>query len=121
MTQKKRLHGRLVLLIGYLLLFIAIVAEVIGSNLVKSTEEFTKLIPSLFCIGMFIIAIFMLSKTVRYIPLPIAYAIWGALGIVLVTLVGVFYWKMTINIPTIIGLGCIIIGVILVNLFGTGH
>lgn len=109
------------MLVGYLFLFVAIIAEVIGSNLVKSTEGFTKLTPSLLCIGMFTIAIFMLSKTVKYIPLPIAYAIWGALGIVLVTLVGVFYWRMSVNIPTIIGLGCIIVGVVLVNLFGTGH
>lgn len=63
--------------LGYLFLAIAIVSEVTGSSLIKYTEGFTKPLPSIFCMTLFGFAIFMLSKTVNYIPLYIAYALWG--------------------------------------------
>lgn len=107
--------------IGYLYLAIAVIAEVSGSSLIKYTEGFSKLYPSLGCLALFGTAIFMLSKTVNYVPLYIAYAIWGAAGILLVTVISVVFLKESINLITVIGLVCIVLGVVLVNLFGTGH
>lgn len=107
--------------VGYLYLAIAIISEVIGSNMVVNTERFTKLKPTLICILCFGIAIYMLSPTVHYIPLYIAYAIWGGLGIVLVTIVGVVFWKQSVDIPTLIGIFLIVAGVVVVNLFGKTH
>ncbi|OJG90216.1 DMT family permease [Enterococcus silesiacus] len=54
-------------------------------------------------------------------PLNVAYALWGAVGIILITIFSVVYWKEQINTPTVIGIGFIVIGTILVNTFGTGH
>lgn len=107
--------------IGYLYLAIAIVSEVIGSNMVVKTDGFTKLNPTLVCVFCFGLAIYMLSLTVRHIPLYIAYAIWGGLGIILVTIVGVAIWKQNINLPTLLGISLIVAGVIIVNLFGETH
>ena len=107
--------------VGYLYLAIAIISEVIGSNMVVSTEGFTRLKPTLICILCFGIAIYMLSLTVHYIPLYIAYAIWGGLGIILVAIVGVVFWKQSIDIPTLIGILLIVAGIVVVNLFGKAH
>ena len=97
--------------IGYLFLVVAIISEVTGSSLIKYTEGFTKLVPSLLCLMLFGTAIFMLSKTVSYIPLYIAYGLWGALGVVLVTAISVLFLKEPINMPTIIGITLIVSGV----------
>lgn len=106
---------------GYLYLTIAIVSEVIGSNMVISTEGFTRIKPTLICVFCFGLAIYMLSLTVRTIPLYIAYAMWGGLGIVLVTMVGVLFWKQAVDAPTLLGIFFIILGVVVVNLFGKTH
>lgn len=106
---------------GYLYLIIAIISEIIGSNMVVSTEGFTKLKPTLICILCFGIAIYMLSLTVHYIPLYIAYAIWSVLGIILVTVVSVVFFKQSVDIPTLIGIFLIVAGVVVVNLFGKSH
>lgn len=107
--------------IGYLYLAIAIISEVIGSNMVVNTDGFTKLKPTLICIFCFGLAIYMLSLTVKHIPLYIAYAIWGGLGIILVTILGVIFWKQNINIATLIGILFIVVGVVIVNLFEKAH
>lgn len=54
-------------------------------------------------------------------PLGVAYAVWGAVGVIFITLFSVFYWKESVNLPTIIGLSLIIIGIILVNIYGGSH
>lgn len=107
--------------VGYLYLAIAIISEVIGSNMVVNTEGFTKVKPTLICIFCFGLAIYMLSLTVKHMPLYIAYAMWGGLGIILVTIVGVTFWKQSVNIPTLIGILFIVVGVVVVNLFGKLH
>lgn len=107
--------------LGYFFLAVAIVSEVTGSSLIKYTEGFTKIGPSMLCLVLFGTAIFMLSKTVRYVPLYIAYGLWGALGIVLVTAISVVFLKESINTPTIIGVALIVVGVLLVNLYGASH
>ncbi|MFD1899928.1 DMT family transporter [Enterococcus termitis] len=108
-------------MIGYVYLFVAIISEVIATNLLKATVGFTKLVPSVTCLVAYGICFYTLSKAINYMPLNVAYALWGAIGIVMITLFSVVYWKEQLNLPTMIGLGFILIGTILVNVFGTGH
>lgn len=107
--------------IGYLYLAVAVISEVIGSNMVANTEGFTKIKPTLICIFCFGLAIYMLALTVKHMPLYIAYAIWGGLGIILVTVVGIIVWKESVNLPTILGIVLIVSGVVVVNLFSNAH
>lgn len=107
--------------VGYFYLGIAIFMEILATNLLKSTEEFTRLFPSLFCITAYTICFYSLAKAMRYLPLNVAYALWGAIGIIMITLFSVVYWKEPINLPTLIGIGFIVIGTVLVNFYGTGH
>ncbi|RJT45045.1 SMR family transporter [Rahnella woolbedingensis] len=101
----------------YLLLGLAIVAEVIATSCLKSSEGFTRLWPSVITLLGYTIAIFLLSLTLKTLPTGIAYAIWSGVGIVLVSAIGWFGYGQKLDTPAIIGLGLIIAGVIVVNVF----
>ncbi len=101
----------------YLPLAIAIVAEVIATTALKSSESFTRVLPSIITVVGYAIAFYCLSLTLRSIPTGIAYAIWSGVGIVLISLAGWFIRKQSLDLPALIGLALIIAGVIIVNVF----
>lgn len=101
----------------YLFLFLAIVCEVIATSALKQTEQFTRLVPSLITLAGYASAFYFLSIVLLSIPLGIAYAIWSGVGIVLVALVGWLVFKQHLDPPAIIGIGMIIGGVLVINLF----
>lgn len=101
----------------WLFLFIAIIAEVCATSALKSSEGFSKLLPSLGVIFGYGVAFFFLSLTLKDIPVGIAYAIWSGVGIVLISAVGWFFFNQHLDLAAIIGLGLIIIGVIVINVF----
>lgn len=105
------------MLMKYLLLSIAIVAEVIATSALKASEGFTRLWPSVLVVLGYSIAFYCLSVTLKQIPLGIAYAIWSGLGIVLISIIGLVAFKQKLDTPAIIGLLFIIAGVIIVNVF----
>ncbi len=92
-------------------------AEVVATSALKAANEFTNLIPSLMVILGYIIAFYCLMLSLRGIPLGVAYAIWSGVGIVLVALVGYFYYKQSLDIQAIIGIALIILGVFTIQLF----
>lgn len=102
---------------NYLFLLLAIVFETIATSSLKASEQFTKLVPSLITIIGYIATFYLLSLTLRSIPVGIAYAIWSGIGIVLVTLVGIVMFKQVPDLPAIIGLLLIIAGVVVINVF----
>jgi len=101
----------------YLYLAIAIIAEVAATSALKSSEEFTKLFPSLIVIVGYGVAFYFMTLVLRVIPIGITYAVWSGLGIVLVAIVGFFLYKQTPDIPAIVGMGLIVSGVIVINVF----
>ncbi|NLD94407.1 MAG: multidrug efflux SMR transporter [Fibrobacter sp.] len=101
----------------WLFLSIAIFAEAIATSALKSSEGFTKLIPSIVVIAGYGIAFFFLSLTLKSIPIGIAYAIWSGVGITLISIIGYFVFKQQIDFPAIIGISLIISGVIVINMF----
>ena len=101
----------------YAFLFTAIVLEVIGTSALKASEQFTRLLPILIMVACYGASFFFLSLVLRTLPVGIAYAIWSGLGIVLISMVGVFWFKQPLDLPALVGLGLIIAGVIVVNLF----
>jgi small multidrug resistance pump len=107
----------------YAFLFTAIVLEVIGTSALKASEQFTRLLPILIMVACYGASFFFLSLVLRTLPVGIAYAIWSGLGIVLISLVGVIWFKQTLDVPALIGLGLIVAGVVVVNLFSksVGH
>lgn len=101
----------------YLLLGLAIVAEVIATSALKASAGFTRLGPSLLTVLGYGLAFWLLSLTLRQLPTGIVYAIWSGVGIVLITLVGWLWFKEPLDAPALLGLGLIIAGVAVLNLF----
>jgi small multidrug resistance pump len=102
---------------GYIFLLIAIISEVTGTTALKATEGFTKFWPSLITIFAYCVAFYFLSLTVKSIPIGVAYAIWAALGIILITGIAWVVYKQALDAPALIGLALITSGVLIINLF----
>ncbi|EGQ1477230.1 quaternary ammonium compound efflux SMR transporter QacG [Staphylococcus aureus] len=105
----------------YLYLFISIATEIIGTSFLKTSEGFTKLWPTLGTLLSFGICFYFLSLTVKFLPLNITYATWAGLGLVLTTIISVIVFKENVNLISIISIGLIVIGVVLLNVFGESH
>jgi len=102
---------------GYWYLTIAIVCEVIATLSLKPSEGFTNWFYSGICIAGYAVAIYALSLVLKSIPIGIAYAIWAGMGIVLVAVISAVIYKQLPDLPAIIGMLLIIIGVVIINVF----
>ena len=100
---------------AYVFLALAIVLEITGTSVVKDTEGFTRWVPTIICLATICLSYYFMSHVVGVIPLGITYATWSGLGIVAITIIGIFKYNQVPNIPKIIGLTLIIAGVIIVN------
>ena len=98
-------------------LAVAILAEVIATSALNASEGFSRLVPSLVVVAGYGIAFFCLSLTLRTIPVGIVYAIWSGVGIVLIALAGYFVFGQVLDAPALIGMGLIVAGVLVINLF----
>lgn len=109
--------------IAYLYLATAIICEVLGTSFLVKSEQFTRITPTLLMALLYGVSFYMLAKTVKTIPLGIAYAIWGGLGIVLTTLVGMVVFKQRLDPAALVGIVMIVGGVVVMNLFSNsiGH
>ena len=103
---------------GYIYLILAIITGIASNGFLKTTESFTRLTPTIFCITSIVVCIFCLSRAMTIIPVGFTYATYGALTITAVTLFGIFKYNQTPNLYGIGGLILIVLGVILLNLFG---
>lgn len=102
---------------NFFFLGIAIIFEIIATSALKKSEQFTQLIPSIITIIGYFAAFYFLSFAIRTIPVGIAYAIWSGVGIVLITIIGAVFFKQIPDLPAIIGLALIMIGVVVINVF----
>tara|TARA_Y100000590_G_scaffold147786_1_gene169810 strand:- start:586 stop:927 length:342 start_codon:yes stop_codon:yes gene_type:complete len=101
---------------AYIFLLMAIVFEVLSTSFLKDTNGFTSLYPSLIVVSALCICLYLMSHAMKFIPVGIVYATWAGLGIVAITIVAVIKYKQIPNIPTIIGLLLIVVGVAVVHL-----
>lgn len=103
---------------NYIFLILAIVLGIASNGFLKSTNGFTILVPTIFCVASIVACIYCLSKAMNFIPVGFTYATYGGLTITAVTLFGVFKYNQTPNIYGIIGIVLIVVGVILLNTLG---
>jgi len=101
----------------YLYLTLAILLEVTGSGFMKTSDGFSKVLPTTVTIVSYIACFFFLSQALKFIPLGIAYAIWAGLGIVLTAVVSVVIFKQPLDVSAIIGIVLILSGVVVMNAF----
>lgn len=107
----------------WFLLSLAIVSEVIGTSALKLSDGFTKPWPSLVVLVGYGLAFYLLSLTLKQIPVGVAYAIWAGAGIALITLIGWVVFKQTLDLAGLLGISLIISGVVVLQLFSnvSGH
>lgn len=101
----------------FLYLIMAIIFEVIGTAALQASEQFTRPKPLILTALGYMAAFYFLSLVLRTMPVGIAYAIWSGLGVMLITLVGLIWFGQRLDLPAIIGLGLIVVGVAVINLF----
>ena len=101
---------------AYIFLVIAIIFELISTSTLKDTYGFTSLYPSIIVIIALCICLYLMSHSMKFIPVGIVYASWAGGGIVGITIIAAMKYNQIPNIPTIIGLSLIVIGVIIVHL-----
>lgn len=101
----------------YFILSIAIIAEVIGTLALKASDGFSRPVPSLITVIGYGIAFYGLSLVLKSISVGVAYAIWSGCGIVLVALLGWLWFRQSLDLPAMLGMGMIIAGVAVMNLF----
>lgn len=103
---------------GYLYLGLAIVGELLGTSLLKASAGFSRIGIALAALAAYGACFFFLARSLQSINLNVAYAIWAGLGVVLTTIIAVVIWKEAVNLPTVIGIALILVGVVVLNLFG---
>lgn len=102
---------------SYLFLLGAIIAEVIATSLIRSTEGFTKLWPTLVCLGCYAAAFALLAQAIaRGMQVSVGYALWSALGTTLIVLVGVAFLNEPLSVTKVAGIGLVVAGVVTLNL-----
>ncbi|MBG3013470.1 QacE family quaternary ammonium compound efflux SMR transporter [Proteus mirabilis] len=101
---------------GLTYLMLAIISEVIATTMLKASDGFSRLYPSIVVVIGYCFSFWALSQVVKIMPLGIAYAIWSGLGIVLVSVAAVFLYQQKLDLPAIVGMTLIIAGVLVINL-----
>jgi len=100
---------------GYLA--IAIVGEVIATSFLRASAGFTQLVPSIVVVVGYCVTFYFFSLALQTIPVGIGYAIWSGVGIILVSIIAFFAYGQTLDLPALIGIGLILTGVLVINLF----
>ena len=104
---------------AYLFMLIAIFCEVAGTLLLPSTQNFTRMVPTVIAATCYLTALYCLTHVLHKIPIAIVYATWSGLGIFTIALFGYFFFKQSLSWQAVLGLFLIVAGVVLVNSFSS--
>jgi small multidrug resistance pump len=106
-------------MLAYLFLFIAIFAEVVATSLLKSTEGFSRLWPTVVCLLGYAVSFALLALSIaRGMQTDVAYALWSAIGTAAIVLIAVLFLGSPLSMAKVVGVGLIIAGVLTLNLGG---
>ncbi len=107
----------------WLYLGVAILFETIGTTALKASDGMTRLAPALLVVVAYAVSFWLLALVLRVIPVGVAYAIWSGLGICLIAAIGWVVFGQRLDAPALLGLGMIIAGIAVINLFSktVGH
>ena len=101
----------------YLSLIVAVLFETFGTTCLQASQQFTRLLPSIGVALGFAGSFYMLTLTLKYMPLGIVYAFWSGLGIILITAIGVVVFRQSVDLAAVIGMALIIAGILVIHLF----
>ncbi|MEI4473661.1 DMT family transporter [Frigidibacter sp. MR17.24] len=101
----------------YAILVVAIFFEVVGTTLLQQSQQFTRLLPSIGVGLSYAASFWCLSIVLKTLPVGVTYAIWSGLGIVLLSIIGYVVFRQRLDTAALVGLGFIVTGILIVNLF----
>lgn len=106
----------------WLFLGTAILFETIGTTALQASQQFSRLGPSLIVVGSYALSFYLLSLTLRYMPVGVVYAIWSGLGICFIAAIAYLVFGQKLDLPAMLGMGMIIAGIAVIQLFSdTAH
>lgn len=106
---------------SFIYLIFAVIAEVIATTALKVSDGFTKIFPSLVVGVGYFLAFWLMSLTLKTLPVGIVYAIWSGLGIMGISIIGVYYFNEGFGLWHLIGTFFILIGVIILSIITRPH
>src|SRR5690554_276087 len=101
----------------YVLLLLAIIAEVVATTALAKSASFTRIAPSIVAILGYVAAFWFLSFPIRVMPTGIVYAIWSGMGVVLISGIAWIWYREALDLPAMLGLALILFGVVIINVF----
>ena len=101
----------------YIILFLAVAAETIGTTALQASQQFSKFWPSVICVIAYAMAFYLLSLALKVMPVGILYAVWSGLGIVLIAAIGFAVFGQKLDLPAILGITMILGGILVIHLF----
>jgi len=99
----------------FLILLFAILSEVIGTTALKLSNGFTKPIPSIVVVIGYGASFYLLSLTLKAMPIGVAYAIWSGVGLILTVIAGMIIWRETLDWARVVGIILILAGIVFIN------
>lgn len=106
-------------MMSWLYLGVAIALEIVATSALKAAAGFTRPVPTMVVVAGYVGAFYCLSVALRTIPMGVAYAIWSGIGIVLISLIGLLFYRQRLDTTALIGIALIIAGTLVINLFST--
>lgn len=100
----------------YIYLFLAVLAETIGTTALQASAQFTRLWPSVLVVVAYGVSFYLLALALKFMPVGVVYAIWSGLGIIFIACIGYVVFGQRLDGPAVIGLGLIIAGILVINL-----
>lgn len=105
----------------FIILFVAILAEVIGTTALKLSNGFTRPIPGVVVVLGYGASFYLLSLALKAMPIGVAYAIWSGVGLILTVIAGMIIWRETLDWARVVGIVLILAGIIFINVISKSH
>ncbi|WP_394177754.1 DMT family transporter [Yoonia maritima] len=101
----------------YIQLLLAIITETIGTSALQASAQFTRFWPSVLVVISYAASFYLLALALKVMPVGILYAMWSGLGIVLIAGIGYAVFGQKLDLPAVIGIALILVGIIIIHLF----
>ncbi len=101
----------------YLILLAAVAAETIGTTALQASQQFSRTGPSVLVVVAYGLSFWLLSLTLKALPVGVVYALWSGLGILLIALIGFAVFGQKLDLAAVLGMGLILAGIVVINLF----
>ena len=101
----------------FLILIVAVLFETIGTTALQASQQFSKLGPSIVVVLSYAISFFLLSVTLKFMPVGVVYALWSGMGIVFIAIIGLLVFGQRLDFAAVAGLAMIVGGIVVIHLF----